>query len=241
MSLLKNQIQTFKDLPFVSFKELNRKAATYVGVGPSDDRTIYQSNAVSFDYIAIFNIQGGIYHTDKGHPRYERNFSFCFNFKDVTPTVRASIKVSKEASIEYSEELSILAFKEKLQAINLQSFANADEFLTVFVKEFDIMLSSTITQMDVSAAKKAYIAMVSELNNNLKNMKEEVRVLSRITYDSENTASFETNKKNLVELKEQMKMTQERYDFLLGENRKNIPAVIRHLIVDELKSRYWIL
>lgn len=237
MAMLKPELALFKALPFISYLELNRKEERHTFA----NEQMYVSAAVTFDFMAIFNISGSIYRNEKGHTRFENSFSFCFNFKDGEPTVRAAIKPSKNLSAEYSQEFSVSDIKPKMKALLALELKDKDAFLTAFVKEFDILLSSALTVSQLNAIKKervqeveAVLASFNAANKAVDATREELFAIERHNY-ADNRLPAKRNEMKVAMDKSREILAQR--TFLLTSNTKNIPAYARDLFYKELKQK----
>lgn len=69
---------------------------------------MYSSKAFIFDYLILFNMKfNGVYRNKKNNLRYNQSFGFAINYKNCEPTIRATLKINKDTSAEYSKEYSI--------------------------------------------------------------------------------------------------------------------------------------
>jgi hypothetical protein len=237
MAMLKPELTAFKAIPFISYLELNRKEERHTFA----NETMYVSAAVTFDFMAIFNISGSIYHNEKGHARFENSFSFCFNFKDGEPTVRAAIKPSKNLSAEYSREFSVAEIKPKMNALLALGITDKDVFLKAFIKEFDILVSSALTVPALNAMKTQRVKEVEDVMARYKAANQAVDAARELLWATEIANHCDSRlpkqRENLFAAMATSKEILCERTFLLQANTKNIPAYARDLFYKELKQK----
>jgi len=237
MFRLKTQLDAFKSLTFISYFELNRKASkTRFGIDES-----YHSAPITFDFMAVFNIIGSVYRNEKDHIRHDRSFSFCFNFKDCEPTVRAAIKPSKESLVEYSREFSITEIKEKMVNLIQEDIKFTDTFLEHFVSAFEIILSSTLSSSDVKSIVDSKLKEVEETSNNIKRLDNQSSTIRSTMYkieaDNWTDPSLKSYREKLNASVSEQQVLHKSMVFLIKEGTKNIPATPRELFIKELKAK----
>jgi len=237
MAMLKTELTSFKALDFISYFELNRKEERH---SFANDQ-VYVSAAVTFDFMGIFNIRGGIHHNEKGHQRFDRNFAFCFNFKDGEPSVRASVKLHKETSAEYSPEFSVSEIKPKMKALLALGITDKEEFLKAFIQEFGIVVSSSMTLMALHNLKDERVKEVLAIMVEFKAANQAVDATREEMYAIEianrGDSRLKTIRANLSEAIEKSRVLLAKRTFFLNGNTKNIPAYARDLFYKDLKER----
>lgn len=237
MAMLKPELAQFKELSFISYLELNRKEERHTYANDQ----VYVAASVTFDFMAIFNIRGGIHHNEKGHQRFDRSFSFCFNFKEGEPTVRASIKPSKELSAEYSREYSVAEIEPKMKALLALGISDKEEFLKAFVQEFDIVVSSALTLSALNAIKTERVKEVEDVLARFKAANQAVDAARELLWATEIANRGDSQlPKQRAQMSEAMDKSREilaQRTFLLTKNTKNIPAYARDLFYKELKQK----
>jgi hypothetical protein len=237
MAMLKPELAQFKALAFISYLELNGKEErrTY-----ANDQ-VYIAASVTFDFMAIFNIRGAIHHNEKGHQRFDRSFSFCFNFKNGEPTIRASIKPSKDLSAEYSREFSVAEIKPKMNALLALGITDKEDFLKEFVQEFDIVISSALTLSALNAIKAERIKEVEDVMARFKAANQAVDAARELLWATEianrGDSKLPKQRAQMSEAMAQAKALLQERTFLLNGNTKNIPAYARDLFYKELKQK----
>lgn len=237
MAMLKPELALFKALPFISYLELNGKEERR---SYANDQ-VYIAAAVTFDFMAIFNIRGGIHHNEKGHQRFDRSFSFCINFKEGEPTVRASIKPNKDLSAEYSREFSVAEIKPKMKALLTLNIQDKEEFLNALVKEFDIVVSSSLTLSELNAIKKERVQEIETVMADFKAANQAVdasrEVLYAIDRANRDDSRLPAQREKMSEAMDRAREIMKHRTFLLNGNTKNIPAYARDLFYKELKQK----
>lgn len=237
MAILKPELALFKAIPFISYLELNRKEERHTYANDQ----VYVAASVTFDFMAIFNIRGGIHHNEKGNQRFDRSFSFCFNFKEGEPTVRASIKPSKELSAEYSREYSVSEIEPKMKAVLALGITDKEEFLAAFINEFDIVVSSALTVSDLNSIKAERIKEVEDVMARFKAANQAVDAARELLWATEITNRGDSRlikqREQLAEAMAKSKALLTERTFLLKTNTKNIPAYARDLFYKELKQK----
>lgn len=237
MFMLKSELALFKGLPFISYFELNRKE----GKTKHTFHETYKSSPVTFDFMSIFNINGGVHRNEKGHVRYDRSFSFCFNFKNGETTVRASFKPSKESSAEYSPEFTVADIKVKMTSLMESPHSDVESFLKAFVSTFDIVLSSTLTPSDVKTITKTWVDMVEKLTTEIKFLDQTKERLRNNMYDIEkrqsNSSLLETYRQNLTDAMDKTRELWTKKHHILTDGAKDIPAYPRKLFYMELEQK----
>lgn len=237
MAMLKAELSSFKELDFISYFELNRKEERHTY---ANDQA-YVSAAVTFDFMGIFNIRGGIHYNEKGHQRFDRNFAFCFNFKEGEPTVRAAVKLNKDISAEYSREFSVSEIKPKMKALLALGVADKEEFLTAFIQEFNIVVSSSMTLMALHNLKNERVQEVLDIMVEFKAANQAVDATREEMYtveiENRGDARLKAIRATLSEAIEKSRVLLAKRTFLLNGNTKNIPAYARDLFYKELKER----
>jgi len=231
--MLKSELAFFKALPFISYLELNRKEAKTKFAG----QQMFMSSAVTFDFMAIFNIQGGVHRNEKGHTRFDRSFSFCFNFKDAKPTIRAATKPHKDSSAEYSREFSVSEIKEKMQSLMALDIQDKEDFLKSFVEIFEIVLSTTLSEGEIKAIKSArmkefevVLAAFKKTNQTVDAIRENMR------NNTSDEAVFKSREQMRILVAQAQDLIKQR-TFLLNDGAKDIPAYPRELVYTELRQR----
>jgi len=237
MAMLKPELALFKALPFISYLELNGKEERR---SYANDQ-VYIAAAVTFDFMAIFNIRGGIHHNEKGHQRFDRSFSFCINFKEGEATVRASIKPNKDLSAEYSREFSVAEIKPKMKALLALNIQDKEEFLNALVQEFDIVVSSSLTLSELNAIKKERVQEIEAVMADFKAANQAVdaarEVLYAIDRANRGDARLPEQRQKMSEAMDRAREIMKQRTFLLNGNTKNIPAYARDLFYKELKQK----
>lgn len=237
MFTLKSELALFKGLPFISYFELNRKE----GKTKHTLHETYKSSPVTFDFMSIFNINGGTHRNDKGHVRYDRSFSFCFNFKNTEPTVRASFKPSKDSSAEYSPEFTVPEIKSKMLALMESPHTGLESFLSAFVTTFEIVLSSTLTPSEVKGMAKTWVELVETLTKEIKFLDQTKERLRQNIYEIDkrqsNSSLLDTYRQNLSEAMDKTHELWVKKTYLLTDGAKDIPAYPRELFYKELKQK----
>lgn len=237
MAMLKPELAQFKELAFISYFELNRKEERHTFANDE----MYVSAAVTFDFMGIFNVRGGIHYNEKGHQRFDRSFSFCFNFKDGEPTVRASIKPTKDLSAEYSQEYSVAEIKPKMKALLALGITDKEEFLKAFIQEFDIVVSSALTLSALNAIKAERIKEVEEVSARFKAANQAVDAAREILWATEianrGDSQLPKQRAQMGEAMDKARELMKQRLFLLTNNTKNIPAYARDLFYKELKQK----
>lgn len=237
MAVLKPELTLFKALSFISYLELNGKEErrTY-----ANDQ-VYVAASVTFDFMAIFNIRGGIHHNEKGHQRFDRSFSFCINYKEGEPTVRASIKPSKDLSAEYSREYSVAEIEPKMKAVLALGITDKEEFLAAFINEFDIVVSSALTLSALNAIKAERIKEVEDVMARFKAANQAVDAARELLWATEianrGDSKIPKQREQLGAAMDNSKKILQERTFLLNGNTKNIPAYARDLFYKELKQK----
>lgn len=233
MQRLKNQLIFFKNLNFVKVIELNGKEHKNTFVKSE----LYSSKAVMFDYLILFNMKfNGVYRNKKNDLRYNQSFGFAINYKNSEPTIRATLKIHKDTSAEYSKEYSVEEIKPLLDKFVIS--VNDKNVLKLFKETFDIVISSELSIKEVSFIKKQYSEIFNDLKNKLMNLNQArdsmfLNLLKNEDYKSP------IRKEIVIKLEKIVKDIQEINEnkhAILNSKYKDMPAIIRRHFSKEIKD-----
>lgn len=203
---LAHWIDQIKDLPFLSFFALNRKKGSYAkGRYPKD---------VSFDYMAIFNLRGGVHRNDLGDLRANKSFSLAFDFIDCEPCVRATVKLGQEEGVEYSRSFSVEETRDRLKLL-FERELTKDTVQQAFIDVFEIKTSKDYSMAELRQLKNDFVKKIDGLREELANC-------SGILGLRMATKREELSRELL---------------FFCGEYLKEAPGVIRKYLINELRYR----
>lgn len=224
MQRLKNQLNFFKNLSFVESLELNGKEHKNTFVKTE----LYSSKAVMFDYLILFNMKfNGIYRNKKNDLRYNQSFGFAINYKNCEPTIRATLKVNKDTSAEYSKEYSIEEIKPLLDT--LIGSVNDKNVLTLFKDTFKIVISSELSEKEVSLIKKEYNKVFNDLKNKIMNLNQARKTISENLIKNEDY-NCPIRKEMCSKLKKLVREIQEMHEsknIIFTSKSKDMPAIVR--------------
>lgn len=163
MKVLAISLAKFKDLPFCGFKMLNRQRYKHFSNGYDS----FTRKPINFDCIYLFKLNRAL-----------SSFSFSFNFKNVEPTVRATVKISEKSDVEYSKEYTVPEMKELMTSFfENNSFFSKDTFIKKFCTHFGVLVSHEIPNVQMKAIKAEFVQKMADLN---KGIKESQRTMSDI-------------------------------------------------------------
>lgn len=224
MQRLKNQLNFLKNLSFVEVLELNGKEHKNTFVRSK----LYSSKAVMFDYLILFNMKfNGVYRNKKNDLRYNQSFGFAINYKNCESTIRASLKLNKDTSAEYSKEYSIEEIKPLLDI--LIGSLNDKNVLTLFKDTFKIVISSELSEKKVSLIKKEYDKIFNDLKNKIMNLNQARKTISENLIKNEDY-NCPIRKEMCSKLKKLVREIQEMHESknsIFISKSKDMPAIVR--------------
>lgn len=224
MQRLKNQLIFFKNLNFVKVIELNGKEHKNTFVKSE----LYSSKAVMFDYLILFNMKfNGVYRNKKNDLRYNQSFGFAINYKNCEPTIRATLKLNKDTSAEYSKEYSIEEIKPLLDI--LIGSLNDKNVLSLFKETFKIVISSELSEKEVSLIKKQYDKIFNDLKNKIMKLTQARESIYSSLIKNENY-DCPVRKEMSEKLKKIVRDIQELHESkntIFNSNSKDMPAIVR--------------
>lgn len=230
MQVLKDKLNAFERIVGSCKTVLNRQSAkTTVLFGWGSE--VFKRKPITFDCIYLYKLE-----------KIGASISFSFDFKCQqadAQTVRASFKNLEGSGVEYSQKYSIQEFKPLLkefidtyikQDLSQLNKAQTKDFADHFVQHFNVNVSDDKTPSDLKSVKTLVVQEALALKVKMKENTQKMEKLKKGRYPLS-----ESDRAVARQIVDETTVLAQRFNFLVTEGMKDLPAVARNHALSELK------